>query len=167
MNIIMQEYKFCPICRSPLEVDFIEGRDRLNCHECKWVNYRNPLPVVACLVLSGRGELLLIRRGVEPCKGAWALPGGFIELDENYKEAGRRELNEETGLVGEPGRLIGVHMHKSPMYGALVVIGIEFIVNDEALTVGDDAEDAKFFTTQEMPEIPFLSHRNLIEDFLK
>jgi len=152
---------------SPLGSDFIEGRERLNCPRCKWVNYRNPLPVVACLLLNRGGELLLIKRGIEPCKGAWALAGGFIELDETYREAAERELEEETGLCGKAGRLVGVHMHESPLYGALVVIGVEITAEREEITVGDDAADARFFPKEALPEVPFPSHRNLIEDFFR
>jgi 8-oxo-dGTP diphosphatase len=162
----MEEFKYCPMCASSLREEHIEGRNRLVCSECGWINYLNPLPVITCLVSNPQGDLLLIKRGVEPCQGCWALPGGFIERQETIQEAGRRELEEETGLKGEPGRLVGAHVHESPLYGSVVVLGMEFAITDGKITVGDDASDAKFFPRNELPEIPFKSHIALINEFL-
>ena len=162
----MKHYKYCPICKTTLEEARLEGRDRFKCAECGWINYRNPLPVASCLVKNSKGEILIIRRGVEPAKGAWALPGGFIEMDESPQEAGERELFEETGLKGKVGRLVGVKQHKSPLYGAILMVGYEYIIEDETLSIGDDAMDAKFFPINDLPEIPFPTHRELIAEFM-
>ena len=162
----MEDFRFCPMCASALKRDNVEGRDRLRCASCDWVNYKNPLPVIACLVLNLKKELLLIKRGVEPCKGCWALPGGFVEVDENPEEAGRRELEEETGIIATPGRQVGVNQHISSKYGAILMVGIEYLTKDFDLRVGDDAEDAKFFSITKLPKIPLESHRLLIEKFL-
>ncbi len=161
----MENFKYCPMCKASLEWNQIDGRDRLLCKECGWIDYKNPLPVVTCLVLNSKGELLLIKRGVEPAKDCWALPGGFIERQETPEEAGRRELKEETGLDGKVGRLVGVHMHESPRYGSVLVVGLEFIVENENISIGDDAVDARFYPKEELPIIPFLSHRKLIDKF--
>ena len=67
--------------------------------------YKYPHPAVAadCLVFGhckdGTTRLLLIERGNEPCKGQWAFPGGFMNIDETADDAARRELKEETGLT--------------------------------------------------------------------
>ncbi len=163
----MEDYKYCPRCKTSLVGTHIEGRDRLICRNCNWINYRNPLPVAACLVSGSKGEILLIKRGVSPGIGRWALPGGFIETGETPQEAGRRELWEETGLDGRAGRLIGVYMQKSRRYGAVLVVGIEFNVASNSLTTGDDARDAKFFSRKNLPKVPFITHRRLIEEFFQ
>jgi len=155
------------MCGAPLARQLAGGRDRLACKECGWINYLNPLPVVACLVRNSEKEILLIKRGVEPSVGSWALPGGFIEIDETPQGAGRRELHEETGLDGTAGRLVGVHMEESRMYGFVLVVGVEFIAGDKNAAAGDDALDAGFFARENIPKIPFAAHRKLIEDFSK
>jgi 8-oxo-dGTP diphosphatase len=162
----MQQFKYCPMCAAELAEEYVGGRDRYVCKKCAWINYRNPLPVISCLVQNKKGEILLIKRGIEPSKGEWALPGGFLELEETPEEAGKRELKEETGLDGRPGRQIGVNAHVSPMYGHLLMIGIEYIVDNYDLHVGDDAADAKFYPVDKLPRIPFKSHLKLIHDFL-
>ncbi len=165
--MIMDHYKYCPMCKTPLKWGDLEGRQRLYCGKCGWIKYCNPVPVAVCLVTNKKKELLLIKRGIDPCKGRWALPGGFVELDETIQEAGQRELHEETGLTGKAGRLIGLHMQKSRMYGYVLVAGIEFIIKNENITVGDDAADAKFFPGKKLPNIPFSSHHKLIEDYYR
>lgn len=164
---IMQQYKYCPICKANLELKFVDERDRLVCTDCGWVYYRNPVPVIECLVQNSKGELLLIQRNISPCKGCWALPGGFLETDETLQEGGVRELREETGLVSGAGRLVGAHMQDSQKYGMILVMGMEFIIENEDLVPGDDAQDAKFFSRKNLPPVPFNSHRKLIEEFLQ
>ena len=65
-------------------------------------NYPHPAVTADCLVFARTDEgmkLLLIQRKNEPCKGKWAFPGGFMDIDETTVDAARRELKEETGLV--------------------------------------------------------------------
>ena len=154
------------MCASTLKSAQIEGRGRLRCVSCGWINFKNPLPVIACLVLNLQKELLLIKRGVEPCLGCWALPGGFVEIDETPEEAGKRELEEETGIIAKPSRQIGAKQHISSKYGAILMVGIEYLAENFDLRVGDDAADAKFFPPGKIPDIPFESHRALIDKFL-
>jgi len=161
----MQEFKFCPICSSELKWDQIDGRKRLNCPECGWINYRNPIPVIQCLVSNKNGEVLLIKRGVEPYKGHWLLPGGFVEIDETVEEAGERELLEETNLKGRPGRLLGIYLQKSRTYEYVMVIGVEFITDKDDPAPGDDAAEVAYFSKENLPEIPFQSHLDLISAF--
>ncbi len=125
----------------------------------------NPVPVVSCLVRNSKGNLLLIKRGIEPEKGKWALPGGFQEVNETSEEAGRRELFEETGVKGEVVRLVGVHVQPSKTYGQVLMVGYEYKALNKTLKVGDDAADTKYFPKNKLPKIPFKSQRKLIKQF--
>ena len=73
--------------------------------------YPRPMLTADCVVVRHRAEVLLVRRGNEPYKGCWALPGGFMEMDETIEHCAVRELQEETGIsVGEESlALIGVY----------------------------------------------------------
>jgi ADP-ribose pyrophosphatase YjhB (NUDIX family) len=74
------------------------------CIKCKNITWRNPLPVIVLLVPAGAG-LLLIRRGNSPACGELALPGGYIDWDEDWRTAGARELLEETNIKVDASKL--------------------------------------------------------------
>jgi ADP-ribose pyrophosphatase YjhB (NUDIX family) len=86
-----------------------EDRDRLVCPACGHIAYVNPRLVVTTFPITEAGEILLIRRGIEPGKGSWAQPGGFLEIDETVHQAAIRETLEETGLLVDPGEIIGLY----------------------------------------------------------
>ena len=108
---IADSLNFCSRCGSPLVFGAIPGedRDRLACQACGHIVYVNPRLVVTTFPITDAGEIVLIRRGIEPGKGSWAQPGGFLEVDETVHEAAIRETHEETGLLIEPGEIIGLY----------------------------------------------------------
>ncbi len=101
--------RFCSRCGTPLEFGPVSGEDRqrLACPSCGFIFYVNPRLVVTTLPITERGEVILIKRGIEPGLGMWAQPGGFLEIDETVHEAAIRETLEETGLEVEPGAIVG------------------------------------------------------------
>ena len=103
--------RFCTRCGAPLRLGPIAGedRDRLGCDDCGFVAYVNPRMVVTTIPITEAGEILLLRRGIEPGYGSWAQPGGFLEVDETVTEAAIRETLEETGLIVEPGEIVGLY----------------------------------------------------------
>lgn len=153
---------FCAQCGERLEPRFIEGRSRLCCPRCKSVTYENPIPATAAIVIDPERGLLLVRRSVEPGKGLWCLPGGFMEIGETPEQGVLRELQEETGLSGKIDRFIGIEMSKSPFYESVLVAG--YIVGSlkGTMRAGDDAEEARFFPGDRLPEIAFQSHLRFI-----
>ena len=90
-------FAFCPYDGTRLRDRTVERRRRRACPACGFVDYRNPRPCVAILVVR-RGRVLLARRGVPPRAGLWDVPGGFVEAGETAEDAVRREAREETGL---------------------------------------------------------------------
>jgi len=159
--------KFCPYCGYKLVRKMLEGRERLYCSRCGKIFYENPTPVVAVIAKGDEGEILLIKRKIEPCKGKWALPSGFMELEESPVEAALRELAEETGLKGKLKRLLGVYPNNSEIHGYLVTIIYETEIIGGNLCAGDDAEEAKFFTVNQLPPLAFQSHQEALREVLK
>jgi ADP-ribose pyrophosphatase YjhB (NUDIX family) len=92
------------------------------CSSCSRVTYVNPAPV-AVLVLPVDDGVVAIRRGIEPRKGQLALPGGFIDLGESWRDGCARELREETGIEVDPTAIDLFDVHSAPD-GTLLVFGI-------------------------------------------
>jgi ADP-ribose pyrophosphatase YjhB (NUDIX family) len=91
------------------------------CARCQNVTYRNPLPV-AVLLLPVDGNLLAVRRGIEPHRGKLALPGGYINLGESWQEAAARELFEETNIRIDPAKVRDFRVLSAPD-GTVLVFG--------------------------------------------
>lgn len=159
--------RYCFQCGNELRITDLDGKKRFTCPKCGWIRYENPLPAVAAVVENERGELLLIKRDVEPYKGRWALPSGFIEIEETPGDAILRELKEETGVDGTIERLIGVYSQRCKPYKNALLITYKIKPKGKNLCPGDDAMDAKFFSKKRLPKIPFSSHIKSIKDALK
>lgn len=164
--MIATKLNFCPVCGTDLETRKIEERNRVVCPGCGWIAYENPLPSAAAFVKSPDRKILLVKRGVEPGKGKWALPSGFIEIDETPEMACLRELKEETGLDGKIVRLLGVYSQPSMMYKNVLIIGYEVDAKG-VLTAGSDSLAARYFMPSDLPDIAFPSHREMIADGTK
>ncbi len=85
-----------------------DDRERLVCPECQYVAYRNPLIVVGSVPVW-QERILLCRRAIEPCRGLWTLPAGFMEENETTSEGAAREALEEAGATIEVGALLGIY----------------------------------------------------------
>ena len=153
-------WNFCPECGGPLNArPDAEGNSPF-CPRCDRFYYHNPPPVVACLAVS-EGKVLFVKRGVEPARGLWALPGGFVDLGESPEQAALRELEEETILKGRIHRLVGALSQESALYGSVLVLGLLISVEGEPCP-GSDALEAAFFPPSEAPEPAFRSHAELL-----
>ena len=153
------EYRYCPICTTPLSRQEIDGRVREYCPNCGFIHFRNPVPTAGAVAIKD-GKVVMIKRGREPAKGKWAFPSGFIELGETPEVAALRELEEESGVTGENLGLINVYYEDSDVYRDILVIMYLVKVTGGALRPGDDAADAKLFSVEEMPEFRFFSFRD-------
>jgi 8-oxo-dGTP diphosphatase len=154
---------FCPLCGGRLERISRDGRMRLYCSQCDRILYENPLPATAAAVLDNENSLLLVKRAMEPARGEWCLPGGFVELDEAPEQGVLRELREETGLEGTVDRLIGVVPEENPLYGPLIIIGYQVSPHGGRLKAGDDAAEVSYFPLHRLPHVAFDSHQAIID----
>ncbi len=135
---------FCSSCGTSLSFGAIPGedRDRLSCRSCGHIVYVNPRLVVTTLPITDDGEIVLLRRGIEPGLGSWAQPGGFLEVDETVNQAAIRETWEETRLIVEPGEIVGLYTR---LEVAVVTIAFEArIVGGTATTTPEALEIATF-----------------------
>ena len=123
--------------------------------------YRYPHPAVTtdCVIFGFDGErlqVLLIERGIEPYKGRWAFPGGFLKMDETAEAGARRELKEETGLEG--AYMEQFHTFSAPERDPrerVITIAYYALVQIQEVKGGDDAASARWFPLDDIPSLAF------------
>ncbi len=139
------DYRYCPYCGGPLENRPAHGSVRPVCPACGFMQFRDPKVAVIALALAGE-RVLLVRRGVEPEQGKWALPGGYMDAGEMPEAALARELLEEVGLPVRVERLLGIYPMAPPArsFGGIVLAYAVTPAGDglPALCVQDDVTDA-------------------------
>lgn len=157
----------CTRCGAPLRFASVPGdeRHRLLCEACGHIAYVNPRLVVTTIPITEAGEIVLLRRGIEPGAGLWAQPGGFLEVDETVNEGAVRETFEETGLVVAPGEIIGLY---SRLEAAVVVLVFEARVTGGTVTLSPEATEIAAFRPEAIPwpEIAFKTTYWALSDWL-
>ncbi len=126
--------------------------------------FRNPTLTTDGIVLLD-GQIVLIRRGKEPGKGKYALPGGFVEYGETLEECVVREVCEETGLRAEVLDLVGIYSDRDRDPRGHIVTALFFLrARGGELKAGDDADKVSLYELDRLPELAFDHHR-MISDF--
>jgi 8-oxo-dGTP diphosphatase len=156
-----QAARFCPACGGPLAARS-GPRVPQRCETCGRPHFRDPKVGVGVVVHDSAGRLLLVRRGVEPAVGLWALPAGFVDAGEDPRQAARREALEETGLDVAVGSVIDVYPGE-PGSGVTFFVSFEAEVVGGELVAGDDAREVGFFAAHAMPELAFASTAHAVE----
>jgi ADP-ribose pyrophosphatase YjhB (NUDIX family) len=158
---------FCSRCGSALVFGTVPGedRDRLACSSCGHIVYVNPRLVVTTFPITEAGEIVLIRRGIEPGLGAWAQPGGFLEVDETVHQGAIRETFEETGLLVEPGEIVGLYTR---LEASVVTIAFEARIVGGTAAPTPEATEIVAYAPEEIPwsKIAFKTTRWALHDWL-
>lgn len=133
--------------------------------------YEYPRPAVttdAILIAKENNEyyILLIERGIMPYLGHWALPGGFVEMDEELVDACARELTEETNINGVQLRQFATFgtVGRDPRHRTISVVHWAIVDSLLEAKSGDDAAKAKWWKLNELPPLAF-DHAAIIEKF--
>ena len=155
---------FCTACGSPLDRSGPTAR----CTGCGRPHHDDPKVGVGVVVVQD-GRLLLVRRGVGPGKGRWALPAGYVDAGEDPRAAAAREAREETGLLVQVGEVVDVYPGPAVGggHGASFFIAFEAVATGGELAAADDALDAGFFGLDELPELAFPSTRDAAARLLR
>ena len=130
-------------------------------------NYPRPAVTADCVVITNEPQpkVLLIQRGAEPFKGAWAFPGGFMNMDETTEQCAIRELEEETGLKVAKVHQIGSYskVDRDPRGRTITVAYLAIIDSTENVIDQDDAAKAEWFPITELPHLAF-DHYDIMKD---
>lgn len=117
-------------------------------------------------IRDGVLQVLLIQRKIDPFKGAWAIPGGFVQMDEDLRDGALRELEEETGLSGIPLRQLGAYGRpgRDPRGRVITIAFIALVPSSDLIAKGgSDAQDARWFAVDELPTLAF-DHAQILSD---
>jgi 8-oxo-dGTP diphosphatase len=132
--------------------------------------FARPALTVDVVLLAGEAprRVLLIARRLPPYAGEWALPGGFVDEGETVVVAAGRELLEETGVEVSGLRLLGVYdtPGRDPRGWSVSVVYVLSVASELEARAGDDAGDARWFASDELPALAF-DHKLIVEDALR
>ncbi len=157
---------FCPRCAGPLVPREIERRMRPRCERCGFIWYQDPKVAAGTLPVMDDGSLVLVRRAIQPQRGCWTYPGGFMDRGETAPGAAVRETREECLLEVEPTGLLGVYSYATSI---TVVVVYAARVTGGTLAAGPECLEARAFAVSELPweDLAFSSTRDVLNDYLR
>ena len=174
----MRRYAFCPVCGSPLD-PAAASPPNVNLHvcgACKFEFWQNSKPVVGAIIvrtIRNTPHVLLCMRAIDPHKGMWDLPGGYLNNGEHPEEGLVREIHEELGTTLGRRRFLTVEVDEYPRDDvaeeARFVLGLYYVcqINEDARLIPmDDVQAVEWFPLDDLPgTIAFAANRRAIEAF--
>jgi len=160
--------RFCPLCGAPLARRAVppDGREHPVCGGCEFVFYLQP-KVVACTIPVRDGRVLLTRRAIEPARGLWTFPGGYVDWGEDVAEAARRETLEEVSLPVQLDALVGLYSY--PGTPVVVAVFQAAIPPDiEPVPSATEVAEIGYFAPGDIPwgALAFPSTRDALRDWI-
>ncbi|TPQ40289.1 NUDIX hydrolase [Bradyrhizobium guangdongense] len=161
-----QSWTFCPACGSALLAPGREAERKCSRINCDFVLYRNPVPIVAVLIVDG-DRFLLCRRKPDTFEGGkWCLPCGYMDYHEDFLTAGRREVKEETGLDVEITGLLSVASNFLRPDIHTLAIALLAEIRGGVMRAGDDVDRLGWFSLGgELPAFAFPADRHMVERY--
>jgi len=160
-------WAYCPACGSGL-IQPAKGHTAKTCTNpgCGFVLYRNPVPIVAVLIIDADRFLLCRRKPGTFEGGKWCLPCGYVEFHEDFLTAARREVKEETGLDVEITSLLSVASNfLRPDIHTLAIALLAKPVGGVA-SPGDDVDELEWFSPEDdLPNFAFPADRHMMERY--
>lgn len=149
---LRQGFIYCPRCCSKMVDKEVYGRMRRVCPnpDCRFVQFMDP-KVSAAVMAFKDSNVLMVKRIMEPAKGSWCFPGGFMEIDETPQQAAIRECKEESGLNVEITGLVDVYYYKDYRGGGVLIMYKGKVIGGR-MQAGEDAEEVAFFGPDNLPD---------------
>ncbi len=149
--VSMADMNFCPDCGGALKRRIVAGQQRNHwyCGPCQANCYDHPMVVVTCFVACDK-RLLWIQRELEPQRGLWAIPGGFLENGETLAQGAARELHEEAGVL-IPAQSLQLYMTGTITFINQIYVAFRATVDTDACQPGIEARQCQYFSRQECP----------------
>jgi NADH pyrophosphatase NudC (nudix superfamily) len=161
-SFYLTNYNFCPKCGAKLK----QNGDSLHCQACGFNIYPNPAPATSIFVIKNN-QVLLAKRKIDPKKGAWDSPGGFIEVGESVEAGAIREMKEETGLDVKIIEILGSHPDSYDDKPTFTIGLLAEIIGGE-LAPADDVASLHWIDLDKIPDkFGFESVKLLLHSLLK
>lgn len=160
MSSAPSSVRFCVECGAAMSTAIVHGAPRRVCDGCGRVHYTDPKVAVGVAVFRD-DRLLLARRAMNPGRGLWSLPGGYLDVGEDPRAAAAREALEEAGVVVLVGAVLDVFANPPDDGGTVFVLFSASYVSGEPAP-GDDADGAAFFGRDELPPLAFASTETVV-----
>jgi 8-oxo-dGTP diphosphatase len=161
LNPALEDVRYCPRCGAEATVSYPRS---IHCPTCGYGAYYNPKPVACAIPATQHDELILMRRGFQPQRGQWSMPGGFVDLGETVEQAAIREVHEEMDLEIEIRHLVGVYSRAEDR--TVVVVYAATALGTPSLT--EEALEIQAFAPTDIPwhELAFWSDARALRDYL-
>lgn len=158
---------FCPQCGHATVKRVVEGRELDVCPDCGHIQWRNPV-VATMVIVETPGGIILGRRAIDPGRGLWCLPGGFVNDDEHPERAAERECEEEIATGVDLIGLMGIyHVTRGDGTGMIALAYRAVLSGDGAPQAGHEMLEVGVFAPDNLPEVAFESHRKAIGDYMQ
>jgi ADP-ribose pyrophosphatase YjhB (NUDIX family) len=146
--------KYCLRCGTGLVDSVRFGRVRRVCPACDWIYFTDP-KVAAAVLVEQDGKVLLVRRAIDPARGLWTLPAGFVDAGEDPARAAERECLEETGYQVQVTDLLTVLYGQEHSRGAHIIIFYRASILGGEPQACDDVDALGFFERTALPDLAF------------
>lgn len=155
--------KYCPECSGNMNERMIDRKPRYICSNCGFIFYQGPKLAVATIVAIDH-KILLNKRDIEPRRGLWSFPSGYVDLGESVEAAAIRETQEETGLTINLDGLVGVY--SQPDRPVVLVVYAGTMIGGELTFENHEVQDVGFFDLNDLPPLAFEHDQDIIRDWL-
>lgn len=149
-------------CGTPLEARYQEDRDRPTCPICGFILYLDPKVAVAVLI-HANGRALLGKRAMDPARGEWSFPAGYVNRGEVLEEAAAREVREEFGVDVRVEGLVGVYSHADDP--VILVAYAGSMLGESVRVDGHEISEARWFPLTDLPPLAFPHDSVVVEDW--
>ena len=152
---------YCSSCGSKTATRLVARQSLSVCPGCDRIFFRNPKVVVTALI-EDQGRVLLVLRDIEPGRGLWGLPGGFVDWDEHPEVAMVRECREEMLITVEPIELLPVQHVVHDDEGIVILPYRARLLAGEP-AAGDEVQEVGWFSPDRLPPLAFPTHRKILQ----
>ena len=164
-----RRFRHCFVCGSRLGHRHVavEGRRRLVCERCGEITYINPKVVAGLIPVLPDGRIALLKRDIEPAKGKWSYPAGYLEMGESVADAAARETWEEILTRVTVRNMLGVYSY--PDAGVVTIVFVGDVKRGETPRPGLESQEVELFTVDKIPwrDLAFRSTTEALSDWVK